>query len=250
MVLADDNFATIVGAIREGRKVYDNIRKTITFILPTNGGQGMAIMLAVLAGSTLPVTPLQALWVNMVVAVTLGLALAFENAEQDIMTRQPRDPDASLLDLFLLWRVLFVSLLLLVGVFGMFIWLQAQGGSVELARTGAVNMLVMGSAAYLINSRYLLRSTFSVEGIFGSRPVWGSIGIIVVLQLGWTYLPFMQVIFSSEGLSPGHWGVILAGSLAIYLIVEGEKRVLRARGIRSQPAANQDGRDHTALESP
>ncbi|MGJ7462572.1 cation-translocating P-type ATPase [Halomonas sp. MA07-2] len=249
MVLADDNFATIVGAIREGRKVYDNIRKTITFLLPTNGGQGLAIMLAVLAGTTLPVTPLQALWVNMVVAVTLGLALAFENAEQDIMTRQPRDPDASLLDLFLLWRVFFVSMLLLVGVFGMFSWLQAQGGSIELARTGAVNMLVMGSAAYLINSRYLLRSTLSMAGLFGSRPVWASIGIIVVLQLGWTYLPFMQVIFDSEGLAPSHWGVILAGSLAIYLIVEVEKRVLRARGVREQPAANHGGQDRKGVKS-
>ncbi|QTF91221.1 HAD-IC family P-type ATPase [Halomonas sp. BM-2019] len=249
MVLADDNFATIVGAIREGRKVYDNIRKTITFILPTNGGQGLAIMLAVLAGSTLPVTPLQALWVNMVVAVTLGLALAFEHAEQDIMSRQPRDPHASLLDLFLLWRVVFVSLLLLVGVFGMFLWIQAQGGSIELARTGAVNMLVMGSAAYLINSRYLLASTLSLAGIFGSRPVWGSIGIIVMLQLGWTYLPFMQLIFASEGLSPAHWGVILTASLAIYLIVEVEKRVLRARGVDSHPAANHGRHDRTGLES-
>ncbi|WP_290797556.1 cation-transporting P-type ATPase [Halomonas sp.] len=245
MVLADDNFATIVGAIREGRKVYDNIRKTITFLLPTNGGQGLAIMLAVLAGTNLPVTPLQALWVNMVVAVTLGLALAFEDAEPDIMTRQPRDPDASLLDLFLLWRVVFVSILLLLGVFGMFTWLQAQGGSIELARTGAVNMLVIGSAAYLINSRYLLRSTLSMAGLFGSRPVWGSIGIIVVLQLGWTYLPFMQVIFGSEGLAPSHWGVILVGSLAIYLIVEVEKRVLSARGVKSHPSAHQGNKERT-----
>ena len=250
MVLADDNFATIVGAIREGRKVYDNIRKTITFILPTNGGQGMAIMLAVLAGSTLPVTPLQALWVNMVVAVTLGLALAFEHAEQDIMTRQPRDPDASLLDLFLLWRVVFVSVLLLVGVFGMFLWIQNQGGSIELARTGAVNMLVMGSAAYLINSRYLLRSTLSLAGLFGSRPVWGSIGIIVMLQLGWTYLPFMQLVFGSEGLGIGHWGVIVVGSLIIYLVVELEKRVLRARGITSHAADALGGDAPSGRESP
>ncbi|SDN18037.1 cation-transporting P-type ATPase [Vreelandella arcis] len=247
MVLADDNFATIVGAIREGRKVYDNIRKTITFLLPTNGGQGLAIMLAVLAGTTLPVTPLQALWVNMVVAVTLGLALAFEGAEKDIMIRPPRDPDASLLDLFLLWRVVFVSLLLLLGVFGMFGWILHHGGSEMLARTGAVNMLVMGSAAYLINSRFLLRSTLTRAGLFGSRPVWVSIGTIVLLQLGWTYLPFMQVIFASEGLTLGHWGVILISSLAIYLVVELEKRVLRARGVSGYPSAKQ-GQDQPGLE--
>ncbi|QJQ93993.1 MULTISPECIES: cation-transporting P-type ATPase [Halomonadaceae] len=231
MVLADDNFATIVSAIKEGRKVYDNIRKTITFILPTNGGQGLAIMLAVLAGMLLPVTPLQALWVNMVVAVSLGLALAFENAETDIMQRSPRDPAAPLLDLFLLWRVVFVSVLLLIGVFGMFGWiLYGQGGSEALARSGAVNMLVMGSAAYLINSRFLINSTLSKEGFFGSRPVWLAIGIVILLQLAWTYLPFMQAIFESDALSAMHWLAILIGSLAIYLIVELEKAILRRKG--------------------
>ncbi|MEQ5802258.1 HAD-IC family P-type ATPase [Halomonas sp. H10-9-1] len=230
MVLADDNFATIVGAIREGRKVYDNIRKTITYLLPTNGAQGLAILLAVLAGSQLPVTPVQALWVNMVVAVTLGLALAFEKGEADLMRRRPRDPDAALLDLFLLWRVGFVSLLLLLGVFGVFSWiLNAQGGSIEQARAGAVNMLVVGSAAYLINSRFLTASTLSLQGIFGSKPIWGSIAAVTALQLGWTYLPFMQRVFGAEGLASSHWLAIVAVGVAIYLAVELEKWVLRRR---------------------
>ncbi|PAU74228.1 cation-translocating P-type ATPase [Halomonas salipaludis] len=236
MVLADDNFATIAGAIEEGRKVYDNIRKTITFLLPTNGGQGLAIMLAVLAGTLLPVTPLQALWVNMVVAVTLGLALAFEDAEPDIMARQPRDADAALLDMFLLWRVVFVSVLLLAGVFGMFSWILAQGGSEELARSGAVNMLVTGSAAYLINSRYLINSSLSWQGVFGSRPVWIAIALVMLLQLAWTYLPFMQVIFASAALGVNHWLMIVAASVALFLVVEGEKWVLRRRGRHAQPA--------------
>ncbi|TDT41467.1 Ca2+-transporting ATPase [Halospina denitrificans] len=228
MVLADDNFATIVSAISEGRKVYDNIRKTITFILPTNGGQGLAIMLAVLAGTTLPVTPLQALWVNMVVAVTLGLALAFEPAERDIMQRQPRDPSAALLDGFLLWRVIFVSALLLVGVFGIFTWiLDYRGGSEALARAGAVNMLVMGSAAYLINSRFLRNNSLSIQGIFGSGPVWLAIGLVAGLQLAWTYIPFMQMVFGSEALPLAYWGLILGGSLLLFLIIELEKWLLR-----------------------
>ncbi|MFP3343961.1 HAD-IC family P-type ATPase [Halomonas sp. SIMBA_159] len=227
MVLADDNFATIVRAIEEGRKVYDNIRKTITFILPTNGAQGLAIMLAVLAGSTLPVTPLQALWVNMVVAITLGLALAFESREKNLMQRKPRDPKAPLLDMFLLWRVVFVSTLLLVCVFGMFSGLVAQGGSVELARTGAVNMLVAGSAAYLINSRYLLNSTLSFQGIFGSKPVWLAISVVMVLQFSFTYLPFMQFIFASEGLSFFHWCAILIMSMSVYVVIELEKAAWR-----------------------
>lgn len=232
MVLADDNFATIVSAIEEGRKVYDNIRKTITFILPTNGAQGLAIMLAVLSGSVLPVTPLQALWVNMVVAITLGLALAFETGEKDLMARQPRDPKAALLDLFLLWRVIFVSVLLLVGVFGMFSWILNQGGSEALARAGAVNMLVTGSAAYLINSRFLINSTLSFAGIFGSRPVWIAIMMVMLLQMAFTYLPFMQLIFGSEGLSITHWLAIILSSGMIYLLIEAEKmgwRILEAR---------------------
>ncbi|QFU01836.1 putative cation-transporting ATPase F [Halomonas sp. THAF5a] len=228
MVLADDNFATIVGAIREGRKVYDNIRKTITFLLPTNGAQGLAILIAVLAGQVLPVTPLQALWVNMVVAVTLGLALAFEPGERDLMRRRPRDPGAPLLDLFLLWRVVFVSLLLLLGVFGIFSWLvHDQGESLALARSGAVNVLVVGCAAYLLNSRFLHRSSLSLRGLFGSRPVWLAIGLVMLLQLGWTYLPFLQRVFGGAALGLSHWLAILAVAVAIFLAVELEKGLRR-----------------------
>lgn len=231
MVLADDNFATIVAAIREGRKVYDNIRKTITFLLPTNGAQGLAIMLAVLSGSLLPVTPIQALWVNMVVAVTLGLALAFEPGEHDLMRRPPRDPDAALLDLFLLWRVIFVSTLLLLATYGVFSWIHnAQGGDIAQARAGAVNMLVAGCAAYLINSRYLTRSVLSRQGLFGSRPVWVAIGLIAVIQLAWTYVPVLQRLFGAAGLAPAHWVAILATAVAVLLIVEAEKALLRRRG--------------------
>ncbi|ATJ82947.1 cation-translocating P-type ATPase [Halomonas beimenensis] len=231
MVLADDNFATIVAAIREGRKVYDNIRKTITFLLPTNGAQGLAIMLAVLSGSLLPVTPLQALWVNMVVAVTLGLALAFEAGEHDLMRRPPRRPEAALLDLFLLWRVVFVSALLLLATYGVFSWLHnAQGAPIAVARAGAVNMLVAGCAAYLINSRFLTRSALSRQGLFGSRPVWVAIGLAVAIQLAWTYVPVLQRLFGAAGLAPSHWAAILATAAVLMLVVEAEKALLRRRG--------------------
>ncbi len=231
MVLADDNFATIVAAIREGRKVYDNIRKTITFLLPTNGAQGLAIMLAVLSGSLLPVTPIQALWVNMVVAVTLGLALAFEPGEHDLMRRPPRDPDAALLDLFLLWRVIFVSALLLLATYGIFSWIHnAQGGPLDQARAGAVNMLVAGCAAYLLNSRYQTRSVLSRQGLFGSRPVWLAIGLVAMLQLAWTYVPILQRLFGAAGLAPAHWAAILTTAVAVLLVVEAEKALWRRRG--------------------
>ncbi|TVP79320.1 HAD-IC family P-type ATPase [Thioalkalivibrio sp.] len=230
MVLADDNFASIVNAVEEGRKVYDNIKKTIIFLLPTNGGQGLAIAVAVAAGTMLPVTPVQALWVNMVVAVTLGLALGFEPGEQNLMQRKPRDPNAPLLDMFLLWRVLFVSLLLLAGVYGMFLWLlNVEGVAEEVARSGAVNLLVFASAAYLINSRYLTGSSLSLRGIFGSRPVWIAIGLVVLFQLAWTYTPPMQVLFSSGALALHHWGIIIASAVLLFLLVEAEKAIWRWR---------------------
>ncbi|SFR57640.1 potassium and/or sodium efflux P-type ATPase [Marinobacter daqiaonensis] len=229
MVLADDNFSTIVAAVREGRRVYANIRKTITFLLPTNGAESLAIMIAILAGTLLPITPVQILWVNMVTAVTLGLALAFEPAEPDIMQQPPRDPKEPILSLFLLWRVLFVSVLLVAPVYGLFLWLQQwQGASVELARTAAVNMLVIGEVVYLLNTRRPLASALSWNGLFGSRRVWLAIGLVLLIQLLWTYTGPMQWLFASDALSLAHWGLIwLAGGI-IFLMVEIEKAILRA----------------------
>ncbi|MDR9440572.1 MAG: HAD-IC family P-type ATPase [Halomonas sp.] len=240
MVLADDNFATIVRAIREGRKVYDNIRKTITFLLPTNGAESLAVLLAMLGGMTLPITGLQILWVNMVTAVTLGMALVFESPEADLMRRQPRDPDAPLLTLFMLWRVLFVSVLLVTAVTGIFFWILGQGGSLELARSGAVNMLVMGEIVYLLNSRFMVGRSVSLQGLFGSWPILIAIGLVILIQLGWTYLPFMQLLFEAEGLSLLHWILILAAGLALFLVVELEKWVLRRFNLVSveQAASN------------
>lgn len=231
MVLMDDNFASIVSAVEEGRKVYDNIRKTILFILPSNGGQGAAIAVAILSGTLLPVTPVQALWVNMIIAVTLGLALGFEAGERNLMQRPPRDPGAPLLDMFLLWRVVFVSVLLLAGVYGMFFWiLEFEAEAVEVARAGAVNMLVMGSVAYLLNSRFLVNSSLSWQGITGSRPVLISIALVTVFQLLWTYTGAMQTLFGSAGLALHHWGMIILGSIVIFLLVEAEKTLFRRKG--------------------
>ncbi|MWJ26660.1 HAD-IC family P-type ATPase [Halomonas sp. ZH2S] len=251
MVLADDNFATIVNAIEEGRKVYDNIRKTITFLLPTNGAESLGVLISMLGGLMLPITGLQILWVNMVTAVTLGMALVFEAAEANVMRREPRNPDAPLLNLFMLWRVIFVSLLLVAAVFGMFFWLyHGQGNSVELARSGAVNMLVVGEIVYLLNSRFLINNSLSIAGLFGSRPVWIAIGLVVAIQLGWTYLPFMQVIFESEAISLFHWAIIVAAGLALFLIVEFEKWVLRHWNlVGSESSPRQQHDETTAHES-
>ena len=178
MVLADDNFASIAHAVEEGRTVYDNLRKTILFMLPTNGGQALVILVAVLAGYTLPITPVQILWVNMVTAVTLGLALAFEKPEPDIMKRPPRPPREGILPGFLIVRMLLVAVLLLAAGFGVFLYEEARGASLDRARTMAVNALVVGEAFFLLNARAVRNSVLNPQGLFGSRPVWISIALI------------------------------------------------------------------------
>ncbi|SCZ56156.1 cation-translocating P-type ATPase [Thiohalomonas denitrificans] len=227
MVLADDNFATIANAVEEGRTIYDNVKKAITFLLPSNGGEAMSILGAVLFATALPITPVQILWVNMVTAVTLGLALAFEPAESDVMARAPRDPAAPILDRFLGWRVIFVSLLLVGAVFGLFLWETGQGESVEVARTLAVNMLVAGEIVYLFNVRRLTGSSLSRKGLLGSRAALVATALVIVFQLLWTYTGPMQFLFASAPLGPLHWGIILAVALAIFLFVELEKAIWR-----------------------
>jgi magnesium-transporting ATPase (P-type) len=230
MVLADDNFASIVNAVEEGRRVYDNIRKTITFLLPTNGAESLAILIAVLLNTALPVTPVQILWVNMVTAVTLGLALAFEAGDPDLMKRRPRDPEAPILNRFLLWRVIFVSLLLVAPVYGSYLWLQGSGLPVEVARSAAVNMLVVGEMVYLVNTRFPLTSSLTMRGLFGSRPVLIALALVAVFQLLWTYTGPMQFLFGSAALSGGQWGIIWAAGLGIFLAVELEKALWRSFG--------------------
>ncbi|MDF2096413.1 cation-transporting P-type ATPase [Aquibaculum arenosum] len=227
MVLADDNFASIAQAVEEGRRVYDNLNKAILFILPTNGGEAFVIIAAILLGLSLPITPVQILWVNMITAVTLALALAFEKAELDIMDRPPRPPREPLLSGFLLWRILLVSLLLLGAALGLFLWLIQQGASLEVARTAAVNALVVGEITYLINTRHLRASCLSWEALTGSRPVLIAIGVVVVLQGLFTYAPPMQLLFGSASLGGQEWALIFGGGLLLFGIVEIEKAVRR-----------------------
>ena len=236
MVLADDNFASIVHAVEEGRTVYDNLTKAILFILPTNGGQALTVFAAVVLGLALPLTPLQVLWVNMVVAVTLALALAFEPGEPGLMQRPPRPPNAPLLNGLLLWRVVFVSALLLAGTFGHFLWLEQAGASLEQARTAAVNTLVAGTLFYLFNSRYVLAPVLNLRGLFGSRAVWIAVAVLVVLQLAFTHLPMLQQLFGTVALDSVIWLRIMAFGLLVLFAVELEKTVLRAISDRESAA--------------
>ena len=164
MVLADDNFASIAHAVEEGRTVYDNLKKSILFILPTNGGEALTIIAAITFGGVLPITPVQILWVNMVTAITLSVALAFERAEPDIMRRPPRDPGEPILSRFLVWRIAFVSALFLAGIYGLFLWARSRGLSIEEGRTLAVNALVAMQVFYLFNIRYLGLPSLTLRG--------------------------------------------------------------------------------------
>ena len=227
MVLADDNFASVAAAVEEGRTVYDNLRKAIAFILPTNVGQGGILLAAVVLGMTLPMTPAQILWVNMVTAVTLALALAFEAPERDIMARPPRDPAEPLLTRFLVWRVLFVGLLLVGGGLGMFVWEIGQGASVEFARTAAVNALMIGEAFYLFNVRSFTGSVLNRGGFLGNRYVLIAIGLMLACQAAFTYLPAMQALFGTAGLDVAAWTRILGFGVLTLLLVEAEKALIK-----------------------
>ena len=232
IVLADDNFASIVAAVEEGRTAYDNIRKAILFTLPTNIGEACMVLIAILLGITLPITPAQILWVNMITQVTLSLAIAFERGEADIMRRPPRDPRESLLYGVLAWRIVLVSALLVAGGLGLFLWERNHGADLHTARTVAVNALVMGQIMYLFNCRHMTSSALHWKSVVGNRHALFAIGVLLVFQMLFTYLPVMQTIFRTASLDFASWMRIVLFGTALMLVVELDKH-LRRRDIFS-----------------
>jgi magnesium-transporting ATPase (P-type) len=230
MVLLDDNFASIVSAVSEGRTVHDNIRKVIAWEIPTNGGETLAVVLAILAGFSLPMSATQILWVNLVLAATLGLVLAFEPPEPGVMRRPPRAADAPLLSAFLLWRVLVVSVLLAAAALGVFFHALGTGRDVETARTMVVNMFVVGEIFYLFNVRYLHMTSLSWRGALGTPAVLGAIAVLIIAQLVFTYAPFMQALFDSRPLGLLDGALIVTIGAVLMLLLEGEKLLLRHLG--------------------
>jgi magnesium-transporting ATPase (P-type) len=223
MVLTDDNFASIAAAVEEGRTVYDNLIKAIQFILPTNGGEALIIMAAVLFGQILPITPVQILWVNMVTAVTLALALSFEASESNVMARPPRNPGASILSGHLIGRIAFVALIIVGGIFAVFIWKTNAGASMEHARTMAVNTLVLFEVFYLFNVRRHHVDSYSEHFGRAARPTWIAVGIVMFLQLGFTHLPLMNTLFQSAPISASDWIICAVVASSVFIFVELEK---------------------------
>ncbi len=225
IVLADDNFASIAAAVREGRTVYDNLTKVIGWTMPTSAGEGMTILAAIALGLPLPITPVQILWINMITAVALGLTLAFEPTEPGTMQRPPRAAARPLLNAQLMWQITFVSALFLAGAFGMFYWAQDRGLPLETARTIVVNTVVVFEIFYLFSVRYVHGSALTLAGLVGTPAVLTGVGAVTAGQFLLTYAPFMQDVFATRPLSIVEGVIVVGAGVALLLVVEAEKRI-------------------------
>jgi len=224
LVLADDNFASIAAAVREGRTVYDNIKKVISWTLPTNAGESMTIIVALLLGMTLPLTPLQILWINLITATTLGVALAFEPTEENTMRRPPRARNESLIGGELAWHIVLVSVLFLGGVFGIFSYAVDRGYSVELARTMALNTLVVMEIFHLFFIRNIYGTSLTWKAVRGTKVVWTTVIVLTVAQFAITYLPPLQAVFATESISFLDGALIVGVGVALFALLETEKQ--------------------------
>ena len=224
MILTDDNFATLEDAVEEGRRVYDNLIKFITWILPSNMGEGLLVLFAIVAGMTLPILPLQILWINLVTDSLLGIMLAYEPKERALMQRAPRSMFEPILTQRLVRKVLLVGMLLFISAVCAFYYVQSLGREEEVARTLVVNILVFGEMFYLFNCRSFTDSIFKI-GFFSNPLLLYSILGMTLLQLLFTYTTFMNVMFKSAPLGLLEWGIVLGSSLLVYGVIEVEKSI-------------------------
>jgi magnesium-transporting ATPase (P-type) len=226
MVITDDNFASIANAVEEGRTVFNNLKKTIMFILPTNGGECLIIIWAIIIGGLLPVLPLHILWINMVTTVALAITLAFEPVETGSMKAPPRVPDSPLIEMALLWRIILVSIIMAVGTYGLFIYETAQDASINEARTVAVNTIVFFEIFYIFNTRYLKANVLSFKGMFGNKAILIGVLAVLIFQILFTYTSFCQQLFKTAAISMSSWINIITVSAGLFFIVEIEKFII------------------------
>lgn len=226
MILTDDNFATIEAAIEEGRGVYDNLVKFISWTLPTNFGEGLVILIAIVAGIALPILPVQILWINMTTALLLGLMLAFEKIEPGVMSLPPRKSNQSILTLTLIIRILIVGFLLCAFAFAFYKFSLITGNSIEISRTIAVNIFVFGEMFYLFHCRSLRYSMFKI-GVFSNPLLWVGVFCMILLQILITYAPFMNKAFQTAPLNLFDWILVLVSGIFIYIVIGVEKYIRR-----------------------
>ncbi len=225
LVLADDNFASIVAAVREGRTVYDNIKKVISWTLPTSAGEALTIIVALLFGMTLPITPVQILWVNLITAVTLGIALAFEPTEANTMRRPPRPRLEPLLSGQLVWHIILVSTLFLCGVFGMYFYAIDKGYSVQLTHTIVMNTLVVMEIFHLFFIRNIYGTSLTWKAVRGNKIIWATVVGVAVPQVAITYLLPMQKVFGTEAVPLFEGMLIIGVGVTLFAIIEIEKQI-------------------------
>lgn len=233
MILADDNFASIEAAVEEGRRVYSNLIKSLAFVLPTSFGLALVIFFAVLflpiqQGELLhPMSPIQILWINLIVAVALSLPLAFESPDPDVMNLPPRKKNAPIFNGFLLVKIITVSLMMAVGTIGLFLWEYYKEISRQVpeaialaeSQTMAVTAMVLFQVFYLFNCRYLGRSVGSPRvGFFSNPYLFLGIGVVFIAQAAFIYLPLMNGLFRT---SPLDLESLLISSLVTFLIIPG-----------------------------
>ena len=222
MVLLDDNYATIVAAVEEGRRIYDNIRKFIRYTMTSNAGEIWVMLLAPFLGMPLPLLPLQILWVNLVTDGLPGLALTVEPAERDTMQRPPHPPKESIFGRGM-WRDILVVGLLMglvsLGV-GFFAWQRGDPAWQTMAFT-TLTMAQMGNALAVRSERYTLWQI----GVLSNRLILGAVLLTLVLQLAVVYLPFFQNIFNTLPLSAGDLAISLGCSVVVYLGIEVYKMI-------------------------
>lgn len=242
LVLADDNFASIVAAVREGRTVYDNIKKVISWTLPTNAGEALTIIVALLFGMTLPVTPVQILWINLITAVTLGVALAFEPGEDRSMRRPPRRRHEPLLSGELVWHIVLVSVLFLCGVYGIYFYAVERGYTIDLARTMALNTLVVMEIFHLFFIRNIYGTSLTWRAIRGTKVVWTVVTVITLAQLAITYLPPLQSVFGTVAIGWSDGVLIIGAGVALFAVIETEKQIRLRMQAFQQQAGGQDAR--------
>lgn len=223
MILTDDNFASIEAAVEEGRGAFHNLTKFIVWTLPTNFGEGLILLCAILIGASLPALPVQLLWVNMTTAIFLGLALVWEPREDGIMQRPPRNPARPLLTGPLILRTCLVSTLILISAFGLFLYeRRILGTGIEEARTVVINMIVMAELFYLWNCRSLDKAIWKMNWLTSPLMWLGPLAMILA-QLLFTYAPFMQFLFGTAAIGPEAWLRIVACGFGVLLVIELEK---------------------------
>ena len=225
LVLADDNFATIAVAVREGRTVYDNIKKVLSWTLPTNAGEAGAVIVALLSGLALPITPIQILWVNLITAITLGIALAFEPSEPGTMQRPPRPREEALLSGSLVWHIILVAALFIVAIYGVFHHALENGQSIDTARTLALNTLVTLEIFHLFFIRNMHATQLNWQALRATPIVWTVVGIVVAAQLTITYTPAFQQVFNTVSMPISDFVLIILIGVVFFAIIETEKRI-------------------------